>query len=188
MAWNIPNVNLAGVPVRNTGGSGGYAEPTTGAYKVKITNSDVYTKEGGDSTSIRFQCVIADGDFAGTELRVYIGTDLTKVGLQRSWKTALLSAGMNGNLIENGNIGVLSADQFDGKMAYIYYKAKDVNAGIAYPSREFITPDAYAALHSETLAQRGSTNVATVTTTPVMNVAAAPQPGGSTKLRGMIQR
>lgn len=180
MTWSIDNVNLTGVAARNAAG-GGYTEPATGAYKVRIVETQPYQKE--DRTSIRFQTVIEDSEFAGAEMRLFIGTDLSKVGNQRTWKTALLSAGINPTIIENGNLKNITADMFDNKVAYVYYKARDVNAPESQPDKQFITAESYASLSGNAVA--GTTKVGT---TPAMNVAAAPQPGGSNKLRGMLQR
>lgn len=182
--WLIDDVNLAGVAARNTGG--GYVEPTTGAYKVRITGTEQYQKE--DRTSIRFQTVIAEGEFEGVEMRLYIGTDLSKVGNQRSWKTALLSAGVNPTIIESGSLRNLSSDQFDNKFAYVYYKAKDANDPSSQADRQFITPESYASLSGNTMVNKSTTTTTTISVNPTMSVTAAPQPGGSTKLRGMMQR
>ena len=179
--WAIEDVNLAGVAARGTGG--GYTEPATGAYKVRIADSAPYEKDG--RTSVMFQTVIEDGDYSGTELRVFIGTDMSKVGIQRTWKTALLSAGMNPQLIENGTLKTLSDDQFANKTAFIYFKEGDPNAvedRLKKSSKEFITPEAYASLTGNKATPKVANG------TPTMNVAAAPQPGGSNKLRGMLQR
>lgn len=183
--WVIEEVNLAGVAARNAGG-GGYVEPVTGAYKVRIAGTEQYQKE--DRVSIRFQTMIEEGEYAGTEMRLFIGTDLSKVGNQRSWKTALLSAGVNSNVIESGNLRNLSSDQFDGKIAYVYFRAKDSNDPSSQSDKQFITPESYASLTGNQMTNRGSTAATTISANPAMNVAAAPQPGGSSKLRGMLQR
>ena len=170
--WQIDNVNLKDVAARS--GPGGYVEPVTGAYKVKITGTEAYQKE--DRTSVKFQCVIDGGEFAGTEMRLFIGADLSKLGNLRSWKTALLSVG------SSADVNAIRADQFDGKVAYVYFKAKDPNDAASQSDKQFITPEAYASL-------TGSAKPAASTGTPAapaMNVA--PQPGGSNKLRGMLQR
>jgi len=167
--WQIDNVDLKDVAARS--GPGGYVEPVTGAYKVKITGTEAYQKE--DRTSVKFQCVIADGEYQGTEMRLFIGADLSKLGNLRSWKTALLSVG------STAEVNTIKADQFDNKVAYVYFKAKDPNDSNSQSDKQFITPEAYASL-------TGSPKTATASTAPVMNVA--PQPGGSNKLRGMLQR
>lgn len=171
--WQIDNVNLKDVAARS--GPGGYVEPVTGAYKVKITGTEAYQKE--DRTSVKFQCVIADGEYQGTEMRLFIGADLSKLGNLRSWKTALLSVG------SSADVNAIRADQFDGKVAYVYFKAKDPNDAASQSDKQFITPEAYANL---TGAAKPAASIGT-SAAPAMTVA-APQPGGSNKLRGMLQR
>lgn len=172
--WQIDNVDLKDVAARS--GPGGYVEPVTGAYKVKITGTEAYQKE--DRTSVKFQTVIADGEYQGTEMRLFIGADLSKLGNLRSWKTALLSVG------SSADVNTIRADQFDGKVAYVYFKAKDPNDASSQSDKQFITPEAYASLTGagKQTASIGSGTVAA----PAMNVA--PQPGGSNKLRGMLQK
>ena len=92
--WQIENVDLKDVAARS--GPGAYVEPVTGAYKVKITLTEAYQKE--DRTSVKFQTVIAEGEYQGTEMRLFIGADLSKLGNLRSWKTAILSVGGNGDV------------------------------------------------------------------------------------------
>jgi hypothetical protein len=173
--WQIDDVNLKDVAARS--GPGAYTEPPTGAYKVKITATEAYHKE--DKTSVKFQTVIVDGEYAGTEMRLFIGADLSKVGNQRSWKTALLSVG------SSADVNSIKADQFDGKIAYVYLKAKDPNEATSQSDRQFITPEAFANLTGTQLTQKAA-SVQTVQSAPAMTVA--PQPGGSSKLRGMLQK
>lgn len=168
--WQITDVNLSGVEARQ--GPGNFVEPPTGYYKVKITGTESYQKE--DKTSVKFQTVIADGEHAGVELRLFIGADLSKLGNLRSWKTALLSVGAN------ADVNAIRADMFEGKFAYIHFKAKDPNDQNSQSDKQFITPEAYA---SNTGAKASAPSL----NTPAMNVA-APQPGGSNKLRGMLQK
>jgi len=169
--WQIDNVDLKDVAARS--GPGGYVEPVTGPYKVKITGTEAYQKE--DRTSVKFQCVVADGEYAGTEMRLFIGADLSKLGNLRSWKTALLSVG------SSADVNTIRADQFDNKVAYVYFKAKDPNDASSQSDKQFITPEAYASLTGSAKPAASATTAA-----PTMNVA--PQPGGSNKLRGMLQR
>jgi hypothetical protein len=171
--WQIDDVNLKDVAARS--GPGGYVEPVTGAYKVKITGTEAYQKE--DRTSVKFQTVIADGEYQGTEMRLFIGADLSKLGNLRSWKTALLSVG------SSADVNTIKADQFDGKTAYVYFKAKDPNDSNSQSDKQFITPEAYANLTGNT----ATTAPAKAIGAPAMNVA-TPQPGGSNKLRGMLQK
>jgi hypothetical protein len=173
--WQIENVDLKDVAARS--GPGGYVEPVTGAYKVKITGTEAYQKE--DRTSVKFQCVIADGEYQGTEMRLFIGADLSKLGNLRSWKTALLSVG------SSADVNTIRADQFDNKVAYVYFKAKDPNDSNSQSDKQFITPEAYANLSGT--ATGAAKSIGGVSSTPAMNVA-APQPGGSNKLRGMLQK
>jgi hypothetical protein len=171
-AWQIDNVNLKDVAARS--GPGAYTEPTTGAYKVTITATEAYQKE--DKTSVKFQTVIADGEYAGTEMRLFIGADLSKLGNLRSWKTALLSVG------SSADVNTIKADQFEGKVAYVYFKAKDPNDTNSQSDKQFITAESYATLTGSGAAAKSIGG----TSAPAMNVA--PQPGGSNKLRGMLQK
>lgn len=177
MSWNI-QANLAGVAARSAGGT--FVEPPTGAYKVKITGTEPYQKE--DRMSVKFQTVIAEGEHAGTEMRLFIGGDLSKVGNQRSWKTALLSIGMASNTLESGLVNI-GEDTFKDKIAYVYFKAKDPNDSNSQSDKQFITPEAFATLTGQM--QQAPAAAPVAVGAPAMNVA--PQPGGS-KLRGMLQR
>lgn len=174
MSWNL-QANLAGVQARS--GPGGYVEPTTGAYRVKITGTEAYEKEGRQS--VKFQTVIDEGDFAGTEMRLFIGADLSKVGNQRSWKTALVSVGVPAASIENGLINI-GEETFKNKTAYVYFKAKDPNDQTSQSDKQFITPEAYANLSGS------AKPAAQVQAAPTMTVA--PAPAGGSKLRGMLQK
>lgn len=181
------NINVANVAARNVGGT--FVEPPTGAYKVKITGTEMYEKEGRQS--VKFQTVISEGEHAGIETRLFIGLDLTKVGNQRSWKTALLSCGYTAEQVDVGDIDI-SSDTFDGKSAYIYYKAKDANDATSQSDRQFITPDHFAKLATASApaasapALAAPAPLAAKAAVPAMNVA-PPQPkGGSSALRSML--
>jgi hypothetical protein len=130
--------NLAGVGVR-TGGQ--FVEPATGAYKVKVTEVLPYEKDGAVN-SVRFQTVIVGGEFEGSEVRVFIGTDLAKPGNQKSWRTALISTGKSAAEVDR--LSGWGTEDFDGKTAFIYYKAKNPNDETSQADKYFITPDAYA--------------------------------------------
>jgi len=169
--WNM-EVNLAGVAARAPGGT--FVEPATGAYKVKITATEAYEKDG--KSSVKFQTVIDGGDFAGTEVRLFLGADLSKMGNQRSWKTALLSAGFNAGQIEAGNVQI-GEKTFDGKTAYIYYKAKDPNDPTSQANREFITSESFTSL---TGGNAGSIS------SGATQASAAPKPAAGSKLRNMM--
>jgi len=165
--WNM-DVNLAGVAARSPGGT--FVEPATGAYKVKVTATEAYEKDG--KSSVKFQTVIEGGDFAGTEVRLFLGADLSKMGNQRSWKTALLSAGYNSASIEAGQISI-GDKTFENKTAYIYYKAKDPNDPTSQSNREFITAESFATLTG-------------ATTGAVTQASGAPKPAAGSKLRNMM--
>lgn len=182
MSWQIENVNLDGVAART--GPGAYVEPETGPYAVKITGTEAYEKEG--KTSVKFQCVIDESEFAGSETRIFIGTDLSKVGNQRSWKTALLSVGQRAD----GTLNI-AATQFDGKRAYIYYKAKDPNDASSQSERTFITPEAYQTLKANAPgAPAPASAPAPATPAPAASGSAstaAPAPSGGGRLRSLIK-
>lgn len=177
----ILKANFAGVAERNVGGT--YKEPETGAYKVKITEVEANEKEG--KSSVKFQTVIADGEFAGSETRLYLGTDLSKAGNLRSWKTALLSVGHTPAQVEAGEIE-FDAEAMKGQTAFIYYKAKDPNDATSQSDRQFITPEQFARISGQNSgAISGSTKPAA--SVPQMAVS-APKPGGSNALRNMLGR
>ncbi len=180
-------MNVSKVAARQ-GVGGGYAEPATGAYKVSITEVVLYQKDDGKS-SVRFQTVFTEGEFAGSEQRLYIGTDLSKAGNLRSWKTALLSAGYTAAQIENGEVDI-TPETFAGREAFIYYKAKDANDPTSQPDRQFITPESFATLTGET-AKAEQAPAAKVAAPAAAKVAApaaavAPKPGGAQNLRSLL--
>lgn len=187
--WSL-NLNVAGVQARQ-GVGGGYVEPVTGAYRVKITEAVLYKKDDGKS-SIRFQTVFSEGEFAGAEQRIYIGTDLSKQGNLRSWKTALLSAGYTAAQIETGAVDI-SGENFVGREAFVYYKAKDANDPTSQPDRQFITPEAFASFHGEASttaqaakAQTGAKLGAAAATSAAPAAASVPAPRGAGALRAML--
>jgi hypothetical protein len=187
--WNA-SINVANVAARNVGG--GYAEPETGPYKVKIVSTEMYEKEGRQS--VKFQTAIVGGDFEGTETRLFIGLDLTKVGNQRSWKTAMLSCGYTAEQVDVGDIQI-GADTFDGKEAYIYYKARDPNDATSQSDRQFITPQQFATLTGATAAPVAAASAkgkigapaAKPAAAPAMNVTSTPKPSGNAaSIRNML--
>ncbi len=186
--WNA-SINVANVAARNVGG--GYAEPVTGAYKVKIVSTEMYEKEGRQS--VKFQTSIVGGDYDGTETRLFIGLDLSKVGNQRSWKTAMLSCGYTADQIDVGDI-TIGADSFDGKEACIYYKAKDPNDATSQSDRQFITPQQFATLTGATEAPaapaasaKAKLGAPAAKAAPAMNVTSAPKPSGNAaSIRNML--
>lgn len=169
--------NLSGVGVR-TGGSG-YVEPTTGAYRVTITEVTPYEKDGAIN-SVRFQTVISDGEFAGAEIRVFIGTDLSKQGNQKSWRTALISTGKSATQVDS--LKTWGDGDFLNKSAFIYYKAKNPDDATSQPDKYFITPDAYAN-HTGSAAQASNAARASASA-PAMTVA---KPNGA-GVRGILNR
>lgn len=170
--WSA-NINVASVAARNPGA--GYVEPETGAYKVKITETVEYDKNG--NKSVRFQTVITEGAFAGVETRLFIGLDTAKMGNLRSWKTAMLSAGYTAAQIETGEIGI-GAETFEGREAFIYYKARDVNDPNSQSDRQFITPESYASLTGTEVAVPAAP-VAGKTAKPAAAKASAPAPAAA---------
>ena len=183
MAWGF-TANFQNVAARGVPGAG--SEPTTGAYKVKIVSTESYNND----SSVKFQLSISEGDFAGYETRIFIGTDVAKTGNLRSWKTALLSAGYAKETVEAGEVNV-GEDTFAGKEAYIYYKARDTNDASSQSERNFISPDQFKSLTGTgaIVGEKVSTNTAKV---PAMNVAApaaampAPKSGGAASLKAML--
>jgi hypothetical protein len=183
MSWGF-TANFNGVATRGVRGEG--TEPTTGAYKVKIISTESYNND----SSVKFQLAIADGDFAGYECRIFIGTDVAKTGNLRSWKTALISAGYSKEQVEAGDVPV-NEETFSGKDAFIYYKARDPNDANSQTERNFIVPDQFKALTGTgaIVGEKVTTNTAKV---PAMNVAApasgmpAPKANGAASLKSLL--
>ncbi len=173
--WSA-NLNLSGVAARNVGA--GYTKPVTGAYKVKIVGTEPNKNENtGEVKSVRFKTIVTEGDFAGTEIRVFIGLDTTKPGNLRSWKTAMLSAGYQAAEIEAGEVQI-GETTFQDKDAFVYFKAADTNANAeAQDDRQFITPSQFNELNKGKAVSASSS-------VPSMTVA-APKPASS-GLRSML--
>lgn len=186
--WNL-KATFSGVTARQGVGGSGFVQPTTGAYKVKITEAIKNIKEDGKE-SIRFQTVFIGGDFEGVEQRIYVGCDISKAGNLRSWKTALHSAGYSAAQLETGEID-LGPETFVGREAFVYYKAKDENDPTSQPDRQFITPESYASFHGEAVVV---SNAAKSAVTGVVAgklgavTAAAPKPSASGALKAMLGR
>ena len=189
--WNAM-VNVANVRERGTGGR----QPETGAYKVKITGTEEYEKDGKVG-SVMFQTVIVGGEFDGVETRLYIGLDMSKVGILRSWRAALASIGIPADDLDRGDLNI-GGETFNGAEAYIYYTRKEPSPdGKSQSDREFITPAQYANFTADAAPTAPAVNPpaaraaipavaskgpATVSV-PAMSV---PQPtGAAARLRGM---
>lgn len=179
--WSA-TVNVASVAARNVGG--GFTEPTTGAYRVRITETEEYEKDG--KKSVKFQTVISEGEFAGSETRLFIGLDLSKDGNKRSWKTALLSVGIPAAEVDKGDVSI-GADTFKDADAFIYYKAKNPDDATSQSDRQFITPEQYAKLTSEggASAAPAAKSAPSAASVPAVSVS-VPQPSSAAaRLRGM---
>ena len=191
-------INVAGVKERGVAGQ--YNEPATGAYKVKITGTEEYEKNG--SVSVQVQTVIVGGEYDGSETRIYLGLDLSKPGNQRSWRSALLSIGFSPADLDAGTITV-GAETLNGAEAFIYYTAKDKDDASSQSQRNFITPSQYEQLTASSAPTAPAVNAPAARTVapavpsaavaastngaaPAMNV---PQPtGAAARLRGMSAR
>lgn len=134
--WQF-EANFDGVAARNGAAS---VTPATGAYEVTISEAAGYEKDGAIN-SVCFKTFVNEGEFKGAEVRIFIGTDLSKAGNQRSWKTALLSCGLN----PQGKVS-FAESTFKGKKAYVYFKAKDADNETSQPEKYFITPEAFTSL------------------------------------------
>lgn len=176
-------VNVAGVSERGT--KGNFKEPETGAYKVRITGTEQYEKDG--KQSVMFQTVIVGGDFDGSETRVYCGLDLSRPGNQRSWRAALASIGIDAATLDKGDLNV-GADTFKDAEAFIYYERKERGEdGKSQSDRSFITPAQYASLTADSSPTAPATRPVTAAkpsaSVPSMTV---PQPtNAAARLRGM---
>jgi hypothetical protein len=176
--WST-TLNLAGVAARNVGT--GYSKPATGAYKVKIVAAEPNkNNDTGEVKSVKFQTIITEGEYAGLEVRVYLGLDTSKPGNLRSWKTAMLSVGYQTSQIEAGDI-TISDELFVNKEAYVYFKAADGNTPESQDERQFITSVQYNDLNKSKV---GST-ISASASVPSMTVA-APKPSAGAGLRNML--
>lgn len=170
-------VNLTGAGAKR--GPGGSGEPTvSNAYKVIINSVKGHAKKDSDGsvTSVEFKAALVDGDFAGYVAQMYIGLDTTKEGNRRSWRTALLSAGYTEAEVDGGEI-TLTPETFEGREAWIFYQARDLNDKGSQSDKYFITPDG-----AEKILERGVPELApkqrteAAVATSNVQVAAAPAP------------
>lgn len=180
-------IDFAGAKAQGAMGEkgGGYKLPTEGVYKVEITDITPHEtqKDGAVSTTQCFQTKIAEGEFAGSELRIYLGIDFTKEGVRNQWYTALLSAGYSeSDILANKNF---RDEDFKGRHALIQFiPAKD---GSNNHRRNFITPASYQTLLAKQnggAAVSQTVSTASAVSVPAMNVA-TPRPAGG-GLRGML--
>ena len=140
MSWELEG-NFSDVSARNGAAT---QIPVAGAYEVTISAAGPHKKEDGSIASIVFDGTINSGDFAGSTIKVWVGTDLSKAGNKRSWKTALLSIGTPASQVD----GPLRFNEatFKGKKAFMYFKPKAENDANSQRESYFITPEAAASL------------------------------------------
>ena len=186
-------INVAGAKERGVAGQ--YVEPATGAYKVKVTGTELYEKDGRESVQV--QTVIVGGEFDGVETRIYLGLDMEKGGNKRSWRGALLSIGFTDAELDAGEI-TIAAETLNGAEGFIYYVQKNPDDKTSQSERNFITPHQYAQLTADVSPTSPAVNAPAARTVaartaapaaapaagvPAMNV---PQPtGAAARLRGM---
>lgn len=177
-------VNLAGAGVQRAVSSGSMLK--TGPYKVTISAIEEHTtqKDGETRKSYKVVAKVTDGDYAGNEQWLYLGTDFNKDGVRKQWRTLLLSCGYTAEQVDQKNLK-LTDSLFLGQEACIYFKEKDQNDPTSQPDRKFIALSEYESLI-------GGTEVvaAPVGNSPVKAAVPAmtmtPKPAGAAGLRAMI--
>lgn len=146
----------------------GAAMPATGAYKVKIVDSEPHEKDGRIS-SIVFKTVVTEGEYLGTEVLIWIGNDTAKVGIIRSWRTALASIGVPAADMDAGDLNI-TGDVFLNAEGYVYVeRLPDAEDGKPRANREFITANRYAQLKAAAAAAPSEAPTMTVTPAPAVN-------------------
>lgn len=142
--WSL-NVNVAGVKPFEPGA---FVRIPTGAYTVEIVDTEMEQKDPTKHPALRFDAKIVEpGDFNGTTVRVYVGTDFTKDGNRKHLRALLLGVGANPAALDNGNIDI-NQTMFVGKKAYIYVEAapegeKTPDGKRPFDNRNFIAPAYY---------------------------------------------
>lgn len=170
-------VNVAGVKPMEPG----FPKIPTGAYAcvVKDTNQKA-SSTPGNPPNIEVEGVITEeGEAKGIPIRMFLGTDLTKDGNKKSWRSFLLGVGASPAILDQQTLN-LSDELLVGKTFYIYNKqapegAKRDDGKPAYDDRTFIAPDYYAQKKQEAAQQaQGGTSLGTPTGLPANGAA----PGG----------
>lgn len=145
--WNVA-LNLKGV---------GLIDPLqrglpTGIYKVRVKDSDLTTPDDASKApSIKLTCIVLEGEQTGSEVFIWMGTDTSKEGTKRGWKTFLRSAGAPAEAVE-GDLTIGPETVLD-KTALLYVEAKPADAKEGtYDRRNFVTPE-MAAKIQQNLAQ-----------------------------------
>lgn len=133
--WNLA-LNLSGVTVR---------DPTqvglpTGLYKVAISDSDqTQSDDPSKGPTIKLTCVVQDGEHKGAEVFIWMGTDVSKKGVLRSWKTLLASIGAPAAMLEGAL--TIAPETLQGKIGTIYVRAKNPDEKDGYDQRDWVTED-----------------------------------------------
>lgn len=153
----IFTIDLSQGQVRTGGGNGKPLEP--GYYRVRIADCGKH-----NDTSVRFVCEVTEGEFAGNNAWVFIGTDGSKLGIQNAWKTALASMGFDAS--KAGADTGIDTDLFIDKPAYLR----------VLPNRDDATKTDRSLITEEEYLRKTQTQTTGMTVTSVpQQVVAAPK-------------
>ena len=136
--WTL-SLNVAGVRPQDAGG----VDLPTGAYEAKTIGVTLRDGKEGKAPHYRFDVEITSGEFAGAAQLIVAGSDLSKDGNVRTWRTTLQSHGYAPELLDRGQISI-GATSFVGKKCYIFVKAAEGEE--EYSDRRFITPERFVLL------------------------------------------
>lgn len=168
--WSLP-LNLQNVsPLDPTS----FGLPT-GVYEVTITDSD--SKASNDPSkppNVVVECVVKDGDHKGSSVSVWMGTDVSKKGVLRSWRGLLESIGAPTAALDAGNLTV-GPETLGGKTAYLYIVARNPDEKDSFDQRNFVNKAKADQIKASHAAASGATPNG-ATPAAAQTPAAAPQP------------
>jgi hypothetical protein len=127
----------------------------TGVYKIRIVDSEPYTKPNSTNKMIRFDCMIAEGEYLGSPVMMFLThpdvlkdpgvEEKKKTAIKRSWRTFLLSCGVSPTTCDQP-FSRIGDQSFRGKSAYIQNIAKNPDETESYDQHNFITPETYTSM------------------------------------------
>ena len=155
----IFSMDLSQGQVRMGGGDSRPLEP--GFYRVRIAACGRHS-----DSSVKFVAEVIEGEQAGKDAWVFLGTDASKLGNQNSWKTALASMGFDATKV--GADTQIDTDLFLDKTAYL--RVLPQRDDPTKTDRTLITEEEYLRKTQAT----GTVGM-TVTAVPTQTVSAAPK-------------
>lgn len=131
--WTLA-LNLTGIPVRDPLQVG----LPTGIYKVQIADTETQVSDDPTKgTTIKVTGVVTEGEHKGAELLTWLGTDVTKKGVLRSWKTFLMAIGVPPAMLEAPC--TVSPEALQGKVGQVFVRAKNPEEKDGYDQRDWVT-------------------------------------------------